>query len=226
MSSEEIQRVLKILLDPDHPYSFLFLKEPYDAVRQVVKQENLNWSESQIKFLGMLVADDNTKPEAEALKEMKKAEEIIIDVMNSSRFAYRMTLYLHNVTFYLGIAIIILAVYASMVGLDIFSLVFGVVGFSTIAALFLRKPVLGVHRSIGTAIQLEIIYSNFIKQLGFWGSYVFAIDDDKKIKVLEEIREGTRKNIELVRKYCKPKPEPRGRLSFSQKMISRIARTQ
>lgn len=173
MSSEEIQRVLKILLDPDHPYSFLFLKEPYDAVRQVVKQENLNWSESQIKFLGMLVADDNTKPEAEALKEMKKAEEIIIDVMNSSRFAYRMTLYLHNVTFYLGIAIIILAVYASMVGLDIFSLVFGVVGFSTIAALFLRKPVLGVHRSIGTAIQLEIIYSNFIKQLGFWGKLCF-----------------------------------------------------
>lgn len=214
MYREEIQSVLKILLDPDHRYSLLVLEEPYETVRQVVKQENLNWSESQIKIVGSLIADDKTKPTAEALKEMTKAEKIITDVMQSSRFAYRMILYLHNVTFYLGIAIIIAAVYASMVGLDLFSLVFGVTGFSTIAALFFRKPVAGVHRSIGTAIQLEIIYSNFIKQLGFWGSYVFALDDDKKIKVLEEIREGTLKNIELVKKYCKPKPKPRGRLSF------------
>jgi len=147
---------------------------------------------------------------------MMQAEDIIKDVMQSSRLAYRTTLLLHNITFYLGIAIIIAAVYASMVGLDLFSLAFGGIGFSTIAALFLRKPVAGVHRSIGTIIQLEVIYSNFIKQLGFWGIYVFAFQDKKKINALEQIREGTRINIELVKKYCKPKPKKR-RFSFLRK---------
>jgi ABC-type multidrug transport system fused ATPase/permease subunit len=203
MDRKELDSVIEVLLDPDTTGIELEYSTPVDFVRKIVEQKKLNWTETQIRTAGLLLMEDKERVLAEVVKEFTKNEIIIKDVMHSSRISYWTTLLLHNITFYTGIAIIIASVYALLAGFDLFSLVFGSLGFSTIALLFLRQPITGVYRSIGNLIQLEIIYSNYVKQLGFWGSYVFASSDPKKIMVIKEIREITKKTICFIQNYCK-----------------------
>lgn len=203
MDHEEIQSVLSVLLNPRDPSNIVSTEAPLDAVRSVVEQKKFKWSDMQIRIVASLLGDMKTPVFLEAVEGMVRAEEIIEDTIRSSKMAYWITLIIHNVTFYLGITLIVAAVYASYIGLNLFSVALGGVGFGTVILLFLRQPISGVHRSIGSLIQLEVIYCSYIRQLGFWGSYAYEWDEKKKSNVLQEIKKCTNQTVDLIEKHCK-----------------------
>ena len=206
MEREEIRKVLRAFYDPHDPanpgHRNLWMAAPAEAVRKVVIHKKLKWSEQQIKVVGMALTTRSTIATIEMIENILGAEEMIWDAIDSNRPAYWSTLVIHNVTFYLGVTLILAAVYASYRGLELFSAILGGVGLATITFLFLRQPISGVHRSIGNLIQLEVIYNSYTKQLGYWKAYASNPDVKIKSEILQEIEKRTRRTICLIEKYC------------------------
>jgi hypothetical protein len=206
MKREEIHQVLYAFLDPNDPHypghRNRWRGDPVEAVRKVVAQKSFEWSEQQITVVGTKLAHQSSEGTLEWLENTFKAEEMIQDAIRSVRPAYLSTLVMHNVTFYLGVTLVLAAIYASFEGYDLFSAILGSVGFGTIIFLFFRQPIRGVQRSIGNLIQLEIIYNSYTKQLGYWKAFQHTDDIAIKREVIREIESCTRKTIQLVQEYC------------------------
>lgn len=189
--------------DPAYPgHRHLWMAAPVDAVRKIVAHKKLKWSEQQIKVVGTLLAHKSTVATIEVIENILEAEEMIWDAIHSDRPAYWSTLVMHNVTFYLGVMLILAAVYASYGGRELFSAILGGVGLATIISLFFRQPISGVQRSIGNLIQLEVIYNSYTKQLGYWKAYERTSDVAIKREVIQEIEKCTQRTIRLIQKYC------------------------
>lgn len=206
MEREEIRHVLRAFFDPHDPanpgHRHLWMAAPVEAVRKVVAHKKLKWNEQQIKVVGTLLVQRSTITTIEMLEGILEAEEMIWDAIHSDRPAYWSTLVMHNVTFYLGVTLILAAVYASYGGRELFSAILGGVGLATIIFLFFRQPIRGVQRSIGNLIQLEVIYNSYTKQLGYWKPYARTANVEIKSQVIPEIEKCTRRTIRLIEDYC------------------------
>jgi hypothetical protein len=218
MKREEILQVLHAFIDPkDKAYPGhhnSWSGAPVEAVREVVDKKGFKWNEEQIKVVGTKLAHISSYLTLEWLENINKSEEMIQDAIRSVRPAYLSTLVMHNVTFYVGVALILLAVHASFEGRDLFSAIMGGVGLGTIIFHFFRQPISGVQRSISSLIQLEIIYNSYTKQIGYWKAFEHSDDVDikenvdNKSKVIKEIEECTQRTVDLIQKYCERNVPP------------------
>jgi hypothetical protein len=125
----------------------------------------------------------------------------IFDAINQMKNAFNTTLWMHRVTFYTGIILIFIAVYAAFVGLDLLAGILGLGGLADISYHFYKKPVEGVQRCIGNLVQLEAAFIGFTNELGFWKSFQAGQDIEKNNKVSIALRELTEKTMSLIEVY-------------------------
>lgn len=130
----------------------------------------------------------------------------ITDAINQMKNAFNTTLWMHRVTFYTGISLIFIAVYAAFMGLDLLAGILGLGGVADISYHFYKKPVEGVYKSIGNLVQLEAAFIGFTNELGFWKSFQAGQDIEKNNKVAEAMRELTGKTLYLIERYVEKQP--------------------
>lgn len=206
VENEEIQKILCCFYyphDKDNPgHPKLWRAAPVEAVSKVLARKNIKWNDEQIKIVGLVLIHPFATLTLELARNVFEAEDMIKDAINQVKPAYWSMLIMHNVTFYLGVILIMAAVYSSYEGRELLSAVFGGVGLSTILFLFFIQPIRGLQRSIGNLIQLEVIYNSYAKQMGYWKPYEKNTDPAVKAEVIKEIEKCTQRTIHLIQKYC------------------------
>jgi hypothetical protein len=206
MEKEEIQKVLCAFYyphDKDNPgHPKLWRAAPIEALNKVLAKKNVKWNDEQIKLVGMVLAHPSGAYTLELVRNVFDAEDMIRDAIDQVKPAYWSMLLMHNVTFYLGVILILAAIYSSYEGRDLFSAIFGGVGLGTIVFLFFRQPIRGLQRSISNLIQLEVIYNSYAKQMGYWKAYEKNMHVAVKKEVIHEIEMCTQRTIHLIQKYC------------------------
>lgn len=121
--------------------------------------------------------------------------------------AFKTTLWMHTITFYTGIILIFASVYAAFIGMNLLAGFLGLGGLADVSYHFYKKPVEGVHRSIGNLVQLEAAFLGFINELGYWKFYEVKGDVAECKEVASALRELTAKTMELIDQYVERIPE-------------------
>lgn len=211
MEREEIRIVIGAFFDPydpdnpGHPNNWA--SAPVEAVRSVLAKKNLKWSDENILIIGAMLVHSSNYQIIKLLRNIFEAEVLIRDAREQVNPAYSSTLIMHNVTFYLGIVLILSAVYSAYLGSEFLSAIFGSVGIATIFSIFLKDPVKGLHQSIGNFIQLEIIFNSYARQLGYWKVYENIDDKEINSKLVNEIELCTKRTVYLIQEYCETEPK-------------------
>jgi hypothetical protein len=206
MQREDIRDVLRAFLDPKHPAypgdRRVWNAAPVEAVREVAAKLKLDWSEEQIAIVGQKLTHSSSQLTFGLIQNLTESENIINDTMIWIKPAYKSAIVMHNVTFYLGVMLILIATYTAYTGQEILGAILGGSGLGTVIVVFLHGPINGVRRSVRNLIQLELIYNSYTKQIGFWRPYAFAGNLTVNKVVIREILESTERTLCLIQEYC------------------------
>jgi hypothetical protein len=211
MEREDIHIVISAFFDPydkdnpGHPNNWV--SAPVEAVRSVLAKKNIKWSDENIMIIGAMLVHPSNDRIIKLVRNIFEAEVLIRDAREQVNPAYRSTLIMHNVTFYLGIVLILSAVYSAYMGSEFLSAIFGSIGIATIISLFLKDPVKGLHQSIGNLIQLEIIFNSYARQLGYWKVYENIDNKKTHYELINEIELCTKRTVYLIQEYCETEPK-------------------
>ena len=141
----------------------------------------------------------------------KFSYDTITDAIKQMKKAFNVTLWMHRITFYTGIFLIFVAVYAAFLGQNLLAGSLGLGSVADISYHFYKKPLEGVHRSIGNLVQLEAAFLGFINELGYWKSFQAGPNAEENAKVASALRELTEKTMELIEKYVETELSPQGK---------------
>lgn len=146
--------------------------------------------------------------------QKKQAEQRFERSISNMKLAFKLSIIMHNIMFYLGIALILVGIIIAFDGKSIAGLALGGVGLVDIALYLVKEPVEGIHESTGNLMQLRSTYTSFLLMLKFWRPYSHIWlyteynSDNHFIKaqqVSETYNQHTEAALELIQKYCKVK---------------------
>lgn len=158
-------------------------------------QQNLLAQKMQEQFFGTL----------EVAKEMKEGLKRTLEQIDS---AYRSTMLMYQVSFYLGVLLVIAAVVVAFMGREaLLSSVFGALGMIDLLAFFLLKPQERLQSSRASLAQVQAaLYNWFMDSVNLntmMNKYDQLGDLASVAGVSESLMNHTDKTLEMLQKYCK-----------------------
>lgn len=122
--------------------------------------------------------------------------------------AYRSTMLMYQISFYLGVSLIIVALGTALIGKEpLLPSVFGTLGTADVIAFFLLKPQERLQASRASLAQVQAaLYNWFIDSVNLNTLMNgFAKKDDlaNAVAMSESLMQHTDKTLEMLQKYCK-----------------------
>ena len=214
MDPEELYKVVSYLFDRNAPEEEQRSRQnrlrltPEEAVRNAAQESSITYKDEEIPFVGAVLSEMVRAFTAQSVVQKQRAEERINQSIQALKHAFRLTLVMHNVMFYLGITLIIIGAFAGLTGRAISGLVLGGAGLTDLIFFLLREPIEGTHESVGNLMQLRASYNSYFVQLEQWGLvYDYQTDEESvqtKQNVSELIHKYTEATLKLIQQYCKP----------------------
>ena len=158
-------------------------------------QQNVMGQKMQEQFFGTL----------EVAKEMKEGLKRTLEQIDS---AYRSTMLMYQVSFYLGVLLVIAAVVVAFMGREaLLSSVFGTLGMIDLLAFFLLKPQERLQSSRASLAQVQAALYNWFMDSVNLNTMMTKYDQLGDLKgvaaVSESLMNHTDKTLEMLQKYCK-----------------------
>lgn len=159
---------------------------------------------------------ENTEKAAQALRNnmentfqtMMGLKSSIQDVINDAKGAYKYVLWMYVVSFYLGIVLILAALFFAAQGKTILTVAFGTIGLADIIGHFIFKPPLELQSSRSNLAQLMVVLTNWFADIMNLNSYLSMKGSQVTLEDVEKISEKQNANTEhmlaLIEKYCEP----------------------
>lgn len=123
------------------------------------------------------------------------------------KHAFRLLLVMHNVMFYLGVALIVIGTISAFNGRAVAGIVLGGVGLVDLIFFLIKEPIEGIHESTGNLMQLRAAYNSYFVQLEQWQLYYDYQANAKHLKikrqVADQIHQYTNATLDLIQQYCK-----------------------
>jgi hypothetical protein len=138
-------------------------------------------------------------------KQMKMGLQRTLEQIDS---AYRSTMLMYQITFYLGVVLIVVAVGATLFGREpLLPAVFGTLGIIDLLAFFLFKPQERLQASRSSLAQVQAALYNWFMDSVNLNTLMGALGQAKEFgeaqKVSEALLAHTEKTLEMLQKYCK-----------------------
>jgi hypothetical protein len=178
---------------------------PELAVKDAAVEKKIELNEEELLFISKVL---NVRLDVWAhlsLDQKQRAEERINGSIQAIRQAFRLMLVMHNVMFYLGIALIVFGIIIAFQGKTIAGIAFGGVGLADMMFFLIREPIKGIHKSIGNIIQLRTIYNSYIVQLDILQPYEYKYGEED-IPIKHDIAELMHQKTEIALKLVKEIP--------------------
>lgn len=208
---EEIaERELKRLFNIDLVEDPLFIDE---KLRMRAKVTNVRFlEEGDIDFISA-VANNYGKILNDSFYDQKKrAEGRVEKSISDMKLAFKLSIYMHNVMFYLGVALVVFGIFGAFYGKTLAGITLGGVGLADIAFYLIKEPIEGIYKSTGNLMQLRAAYKSFLMAPKFWhpsknmGLYTGYHRDshfDEAKKIAQALHQNTVDTLDLIEKYCK-----------------------
>lgn len=143
------------------------------------------------------------------------------DVIRDAKTAYKFVLWMYVMAFFLGIALIVVAVVFAVQGKMILSIAFGTIGLIDIVTHFIFKPPLELQSSRSNLTQLMIVVTNWFADLMNLNAFMALkgpdITLDEISQISDKLNANTAKSLDLIERYSEPsgkgssyKEEPKG----------------
>ncbi len=143
------------------------------------------------------------------------------DVIRDAKTAYKFVLWMYVMAFFLGIALIVIAVIFAAQGKMILSIAFGSIGLIDIVSHFIFKPPLELQSSRSNLTQLMIVVTNWFADLMNLNAFMAQkgpdITLDEINQISDKLNSNTAKSLDLIERYSEPsgksqqnKDEPKG----------------
>lgn len=226
VQSIELQRFLKGIPPEDRSTDllegidiekFLFLEE---RNRLSAKALNLkSFSDEDLGFLAKLTYEVRHTVLNQFRDQKGRAERRIDKSIQAMKLAFRLTLVMHNVMFYLGVALVVIGVISAFSGRSLEGITLGGVGLFDIIFYLIRKPIEGIHESTGNLMQLRAAYNSFFMLLKqwdvqehFWLYIGYASEDHfgRVRRISKTFQQHTGDTLDLISQYCKPRSNQEG----------------
>jgi hypothetical protein len=158
-------------------------------------QQNVMGQKMQEQFFGTL----------EVAKEMKEGLKRTLEQIDS---AYRSTMLMYQISFYMGVLLVVAAVVVAFMDREpLLSSVFGALGMIDLLAFFLLKPQERLQSSRASLAQIQAaLYNWFIDSVNLntmMTKYDQLGDLNSVAGVSESLMNHTDKTLEMLQKYCK-----------------------
>jgi hypothetical protein len=216
--TREIERILEFS-DPSHlleQFKLDWSEDPfsYDEIFHMqAKAANIRFLEDRdIDFMGA-VADSYFKILNDGFHEQKRrAEGRVKRSISDMKLAFNLVICMHNVMFYLGVALVIVGILGAFYGKTLAGITLGGVGLADIAFYLIKEPVEGIHESMGNLMQLQAAYRSFLMAPKFWHpsknmdlytGYANSNHFDEAKKIAQALHQNTVDTIDLIENYCK-----------------------
>jgi hypothetical protein len=201
-----LDRIFSYVVAPERR-GLLYL-DPAHSVRDAVAALQASASEDELTFIGDLLGEWSRAATVRSSAQKERAEVRIEQSLRAMRDAFRTTLFMHNVMFYLGVTLIAIGVVGAFSGKPAAGIVIGGVGLVDLIFFLLKEPVEGIHESVGDLMQLRTAYSSYFVQLDQWGLYYDWQHDEASIEAKKQaaaaIHEYTRGTLDLLRQPGRP----------------------
>lgn len=122
---------------------------------------------------------------------------------------FRSTMRMYTVAFYLGVLLVLVALYIAVVdGISLLSVVFGGLGILDFLGFFFAKPAQSLQGSRADLAQLQAAYYNWFLDVYNWNAYLShlaqaqQVDFAKVKEVSEQLMSNTDRTMALMEKYC------------------------
>lgn len=122
---------------------------------------------------------------------------------------FRSTMLMYKVAFYLGVVLIIVAVYTALVdGITLLSIAFGGMGVLDFLAFFITKPAQNLQTSRADLAQLQAAFFNWFIDTYNWNSYLIHLNNTNQVEfskckeVSDILLANTDKTMSLIEQYC------------------------
>lgn len=122
---------------------------------------------------------------------------------------FRSTMLMYKVAFYLGVVLIIVAIYTAVVdGISFLSLAFGGVGVLDLLSFFITKPPQKLQTSRADLAQLQAAFFNWFVDIYNWNSYLSHLTNTNQVEfskfkeVSDILLANTDKTMSLIEQYC------------------------
>jgi hypothetical protein len=141
-----------------------FALYPEEAVRDAAKEMNLTLKDDDLLSLAKILNESFQVWVRLSLAQKQRAEKRIDQSINAMKRAYTLMLIMHNVMFYLGVALIVIGTINAFAGKTISGIVLGGIGLADLIFFLIKEPIEGVHESIGNLMQLRAAYNSYFAQ--------------------------------------------------------------
>ncbi len=180
------------ITDPDESSDFIAI---FGLMFSGASQQTELGMKIQEQFFGTL----------EVAKEMKEGLKRTLEQIDR---AYRSTMLMYQVSFYLGVLLILVAVGTALLGREpLLSAVFGTLGTADLLVFFLVKPQERLQASRSNLAQVQAaLYNWFMDSVNLntlMGKYDQQGDLEGAASVAETLMQHTDKTLEMLQKYCK-----------------------
>lgn len=129
-------------------------------------------------------------------------------VINDAKKAYNYVLWMYNLSFYLGLALIVVSVVFAAMDKTILAIAFGAIGLVDIVTHFMQKPPLELQSSRSNLAQLTVLITHWFSDLMNLNSYMANRGANISIQEINALSEKQNANtalvLELIEKYCEP----------------------
>ena len=180
---------------------------PEEAVHDAAQELGIIWEDQDSSFVAAVLSEQIQIATAQSVAQKKQAERRTDQSIRAMRYAFRLTLLMHNVMFYLGVALIIVGVLSAFNGKAIAGIILGGVGLTDLIFFLIKEPVEGIHESVGNLMQLRAAYNSYFVQLDQWQLYYDYQADEENFKTKQQvtdlIHQHTEVALNLIQQYCK-----------------------
>lgn len=190
--------------DPENTLSQLGVTDANERVN-LTRMFQLMMAGSATQALTAKELEKQQKGTLDVATEMKQGLKRTLDQIDK---AYRSTMLMYQISFYLGVALIIVAVGVALMGRDaLLPAVFGGLGMADILAFFLLKPQERLQASRASLAQVQTaLYNWYIDSVNLntlMSQHHMNGDLPSAAALSETLFSHTDKTLEMLQKYCK-----------------------
>ncbi|MDY0103263.1 MAG: hypothetical protein RBS07_10000 [Lentimicrobium sp.] len=191
----------------------LFSVEDRTELKNVL--ETLDQLTSNARNFVVQQQDEVVSQKRMALANMENTNQTIMsmksslqDVIRDAKTAYKFVLWMYVMAFFLGIALIVVAVVFAVQGKMILSIAFGTIGLIDIVTHFIFKPPLELQSSRSNLTQLMIVVTNWFADLMNLNAFMAQKGADITLEEINQISDklnsNTAKSLDLIERYSEP----------------------
>jgi hypothetical protein len=206
----------------------LFWYSPKDSLNEAIETLELAISQEEINSIALVMTESVRLATTQSITQRKRSEQRVERSIRSMKSAFQVQIVMHNVMFYLGVSLIVTAVVCAFQGNSLASLVIGGIGIFDLAIFLIKKPVEGLHESVGNLLQLRAAYNAFFAQLDQWQLYFENLSGaqflETKHQITNLMQHSTENTVQLIHDYTnseEPDSEKSRISSFFERLRSK-----